>query len=30
MNVPPNPQLQRTRWRAPLSRKPLGDAEAHE
>jgi len=21
---PPNPRLQRTRWRAPLSRQPLG------
>ena len=24
MNMPPNPRLQRTRMRAPLSRKPLG------
>jgi hypothetical protein len=25
MSEPPNPRLQRTRLRAPLSRKPLGD-----
>ncbi len=24
MNLSPNPRLQRTRMRAPLSRKPLG------
>ncbi len=26
MNCPPNPRLQRTRLRAPLSRKPFGDS----
>src|SRR5450755_2504904 len=24
MNLAPNPRLQRTRWRSPLSRQPLG------